>query len=183
MTPDPRPVPGDTTDTGVEAGPGGTPGTDDDPFVEDVVAGRRPGETVLRGQAAITLAVSVGGAVGALGRWILQSLVPGAPGSFPTATFVINVVGCLLMGVLVVLVTEARESHPLVRPFLGVGVLGGFTTFSSFAVETQQLLAGRHLAVAGLYLALTIAAALIAVVIGLGVTRRAAGLHTTAVGA
>ncbi len=162
---------------------GEPPGTDGDPFTEDVIAGRRPGEAMLRGQAAITGAVSMGGAVGALARWVLQSLAPAAPDGFPTATFSINVVGCLLMGVLVVLVTEARESHPLVRPFLGVGVLGGFTTFSSFAVETHQLLAGRHLVEAGLYILLTIAAALSAVAVGVSVTRRVAGLHRAAAGA
>lgn len=173
MTPDPRPAPAETT----QPGTGDTRDDADDPYAEDVIAGRRPGEAVLRGQAAITAAVAVGGALGALGRWMLQSLAPSVPGGFPTATFAINVSGCLLMGVLVVLVTEARESHPMVRPFLGVGVLGGFTTFSSFAVESHQLLTGRHVAAAGLYLLLTIAAALLAVVLGLTLTRRLAGLH------
>ena len=131
---------------------------------------------MLRSQAAITGAVAAGGALGALARWVLESVWPAPPGGFPATTFAINVSGCLLMGVLVVLVTEVRESHPMVRPFLGVGVLGGFTTFSSYAVEAQQLVDGAHLAVAGLYLALTVVAALVAVVLGLTVTRRAVGL-------
>ena len=105
-----------------------------------------------------------------------RSAWPAPPGGFPATTFAINVSGCLLMGVLVVLVTEARESHPILRPFLGVGVLGGFTTFSSYAVEAQQLVDGAHLAVAALYLALTVVAALVAVVLGLTITRRAVGL-------
>ncbi|MCD2191063.1 fluoride efflux transporter CrcB [Actinomycetospora soli] len=183
MTPEAHPTPTDTDPATTGPGVGGTPRATDDTHSEDVIAGRRPGEAMLRGQGAITVAVSIGGALGALARWVLQVLFPPAPGGFPAATFAINVVGCLLMGVLVVLVTEARESHPLLRPFLGVGVLGGFTTFSSFTVEAHQLLAGRHLAVAGLYLALTIAAALVAVVTGLGLTRRAAGLHRTAAAA
>lgn len=143
---------------------------------DDVIAGRPPGAPILRGQAAIVGAVSVGGAIGALSRWALESAWPAPPGGFPVTTFAINVVGCLLMGVLVVLVTEAREAHPIVRPFLGVGVLGGFTTFSSYAVEAQQLVVGPHLAVAGLYLLLTVVGALVAVIIGLTVTRRAVGL-------
>lgn len=148
----------------------------DDPSAEDVVAGRPPGTPVLRGQAGPTAAVAVGGALGALVRWFLETAHPAAPGTFPTTTFLINVVGCLLMGVLVVLVTEARESHPAVRPFLGVGVLGGFTTFSTYAVEAHQLLTGGHLVVAGLYLVLTVVTALLAVVLGLVLTRRASGL-------
>ena len=79
------------------------------------------------------------------------------------------------MGVLVVLVAEAREAHPIIRPFLGVGVLGGFTTFSSYAVEAHQLLAGGHLATALGYLVLTVLAAVAAVVVGLQVTRSLAG--------
>jgi CrcB protein len=103
-------------------------------------------------------------------------MFPAPPGGFPAATFGINVGGCLLMGVLVVLVTEARQAHPILRPFLGVGVLGGFTTFSSYAVEAHQLLTGHHLGVVALYLVATIVAALLAVLLGLATTRRLAGL-------
>lgn len=143
-----------------------------DPFAEDVIAGRDPGTPVLRGQWAAVAAVAAGGALGALARWFLTELFRTPPGAFPLTTFAINVGGCLLMGVLVVLVTEAREAHPIVRPFLGTGVLGGFTTFSSFAVEAHELLDGRHLATAGLYLLLTVLTALAAVLLGLTVTRR-----------
>jgi fluoride exporter len=136
----------------------------------------RPSALALRGQGAITAAVAIGGAVGAVARWVLQAAIPTPPGGFPTVTFAINVGGCLLVGVLVVLVTEVRQAHPILRPFLGVGVLGGFTTFSTYAVDAQQLLAGHHLAVAGLYLIATIVAALVAVLLGLAVTRRVVGL-------
>lgn len=144
-------------------------------YGEDVIAGRPPGEPFLHGQAAAVAAVGVGGAVGAVGRWALATSFPPPPGGFPVTTFAVNVVGCLLMGVLVVLVTEAREAHPIVRPFLGVGVLGGFTTFSSYAVETQQLLGGGRLGVALAYLGATVLAAVAAVVVGLRVTRRLVG--------
>ena len=144
-------------------------------YAQDVIAGREPGTPVLRRQGAIVAAVGVGGAVGALVRWALEALFPAPTGGFPTTTFVVNVVGCLLMGLLVVLVTEAREAHPMVRPFLGVGVLGGFTTFSSYAVEAHQLLDRGHLGTGLLYLAVTVVVALPAVLVGLGVTRRLAG--------
>ncbi|GAA4740792.1 fluoride efflux transporter CrcB [Actinomycetospora chibensis] len=144
---------------------------------DDVIAGRPPGLPVLRGQAASTGAVALGGALGALARWALLAVWPAPPGGFPVSTFAVNVSGCLLMGVLVVLVTEAREAHPILRPFFGAGVLGGFTTFSSYAVEAQQLVGGTHLAVAALYLVLTVVGAVVAVVIGLAITRRAVGLR------
>jgi CrcB protein len=136
----------------------------------------RPRAPVARSQGALTTAVAVGGAAGAFARWVLQSIFPAPPGGFPVATFGINVGGCLLMGVLVVLITEARQAHPILRPFLGVGVLGGFTTFSSYAVEAHQLLTGHHLGVAALYLIATIVAALLAVLLGLTTTRRLVGL-------
>jgi fluoride exporter len=150
-------------------------GHEDDPEVaEDVIAGREPGTAVLRGQGAAVAAVSLGGALGALARWGIGLAWPAPHGSFPTATLVVNVVGCLLMGVLVVHVAEVREAHPLVRPFLGVGVLGGFTTFSTFAVDTQQLLSGGHLGIALGYLAATVLGSVGAAALGLTLARATA---------
>ena len=151
-----------------EATTGGAPGE----VAEDVVAGREPGAPIVRGQGRAVAVVSLGGALGALARWALETAAPAPPGGFGWTTFAINVAGGLLMGVLVVIVTEVRDAHPLVRPFLGVGVLGGFTTFSSYAVEAQQLLTGRHLATAGAYLAGTVLAVLAAVIVGMATTRR-----------
>lgn len=148
-----------------------------DPYNEDVIASREPGTAILRAQGAATAAVAVGGALGAVARYAVGIGFPVAEGTFPTATFAINVGGCLLMGVLVVMVTEARDAHPLVRPFLGVGVLGGFTTFSTFSVEGHRLLTGGHLLLAGLYLAGTVVACVLAAAIGMLVTRRVAVGH------
>jgi CrcB protein len=146
----------------------------DPEIAEDVIAGREPGTAVLRGQGAAVAAVSLGGALGALARWGIGLAWPAPHGGFPTSTLVINVVGCLLMGVLVVHVAEVREAHPLVRPFLGVGVLGGFTTFSTFAVDTQGLLAGGHLGVALGYLAATVLGSVGASALGLTLARATA---------
>jgi fluoride exporter len=143
----------------------------DPEIAEDVVAGREPGAAVLRGQGAAVAAVALGGALGALARWGIGLAWPTPHGGFPTATLLINVVGCLLMGVLVVHVAEVREAHPLVRPFLGVGVLGGFTTFSTFAVDSQQLLAGGHLGTALGYLAATVLGSVGAAALGLALAR------------
>ncbi|MDT0274470.1 fluoride efflux transporter CrcB [Blastococcus goldschmidtiae] len=87
------------------------------------------------------VAAALGGALGALARWGVAEALPYQPGSWPTATLLVNVAGCLLLGLLIGLVDAGS---PWLRPFLGTGVLGGFTTYSAFAVETVQLTdAGR----------------------------------------
>lgn len=118
-------------------------------------------------------AISVGGALGALARYGINSALPTAPGAFPWATFLINVLGCGLIGVLMVLITEVWVAHRLLRPFLGVGVLGGFTTFSTYAAETRALLRPDTILLAAGYLAGTLLAALLAVMLGIAATRAA----------
>ncbi|WP_018330737.1 fluoride efflux transporter CrcB [Actinomycetospora chiangmaiensis] len=130
---------------------------------------------LLQRQGALVAAVSLGGVLGALARWGLGLAFPTPHDAFPTTTLLINVVGCLLMGVLVVLVAEVRTAPPIVRPFLGVGVLGGFTTFSTFAVDAQTLLAAGHLGTALGYLAATVLGSVGAAWLGLVVARAAAG--------
>ncbi len=122
-------------------------------------------------------AVSFGGALGALARYGLAVGWPHRPGRFPWATFVTNVSGCLLIGVLMVLVVEVWSAHRLLRPFLGVGVLGGYTTFSTYAVDVQQLVAAGAARTGLLYLAGTLVAALLAVYTGIAVTRLAVRLR------
>ena len=121
--------------------------------------------------------IALGGMAGAGGRYALELAWPHPAGSLPWATLVTNASGCLLIGVLMVYVVEVSAGalrHPLVRPFLGVGVLGGYTTFSTYTVQTDGLLAARPLA--GLaYLFGTLAAALAAVVLGVAVARALAG--------
>ena len=67
-------------------------------------------------------------------------------------------VGSLLIGILMVLVVEVWEAHPLVRPFLGVGIFGGFTTFSTYVVDVQRLVDAGAAGTALAYLAATLAA-------------------------
>lgn len=117
--------------------------------------------------------IALGGGLGALARYGLATALPAPPGQFPWATFAANVSGCLLIGVLMVLVTDVWAAHRLVRPFLGVGFLGGFTTFSTYAVEIHGLLRPGSVGVAFLYLAGTLAGAMVAVLAGVRVTRLA----------
>jgi fluoride exporter len=121
---------------------------------------------------ALLAVVSAGGIIGACARHALDLAWPHPPGGFPWATFVINVSGCLLIGVLMVLIIEVWSAHRLLRPFLGVGVLGGYTTFSTYAVDVQRLLAAGAARTALLYLAGTVFAALAAVYAGVTLTRR-----------
>ncbi|HEX4700682.1 MAG TPA: CrcB family protein, partial [Pseudonocardiaceae bacterium] len=117
-------------------------------------------------------AISAGGAVGALARYGIEQLIPVAPGRFPVGTFTVNVLGCLLIGALMVLVTDVVTGRPLLRPFLGVGVLGGFTTFSTYANEIRGVLRPGMVPLAFVYLAGTIVAALLATLAGMVLTRR-----------
>ena len=115
--------------------------------------------------------ISVGGAVGATARYGLGRAFPSPPGAFPATTFAINVLGCLLIGALMVLVTDVWDTQRLVRPLLGVGVLGGFTTFSSYVVDIQRLVDLHAAAIALGYLAGTVCAALAATYLGITTTR------------
>lgn len=114
----------------------------------------------------ILAAISLGGAFGALARHGLQEAFHHPPGAFGWAVFGINVSGCFLIGVLMVLVNELWAGRRLVRPFLGVGVLGGFTTFSAYAVDIQQSIAAGVPRTGLAYLAATMIGALIAVWLG-----------------
>jgi CrcB protein len=171
--------------TAPPAGPGGRPGPYGpepvDPDV-DLRLARQRTETAGRRRWPLLAAVACGGALGALARHALTLAVPARPHGFPWGTFTVNAVGCALIGVVMVLVSDLRPGqgrwraalgHRLARPFLGVGVLGGFTTFSTYAVETAGRLADGRPGVAPAYLAATPLVALAAVVLGARVTRAA----------
>ncbi|MTE14371.1 fluoride efflux transporter CrcB [Nocardia sp. CT2-14] len=128
-------------------------------------------QELLRSPGATLAVVSIGGAVGALARYGLALAWPTPAAGFPWTTFATNVIGCFLIGVLMVVVTEIVTAHPLVRPFLGVGILGGFTTFSTYANETRGLIQPGTVATAFLYMAATLVCALLATLLALRVTR------------
>ncbi|MFE3553694.1 CrcB family protein [Streptomyces sp. NPDC059193] len=126
-------------------------------------------------QGRVLAAVAAGGAVGASARYGIGLLWPAGPGEFPWATLVINAAGSALIGVLMVLISEGGRTapHPLVRPFAGVGILGGFTTFSTYALDFSRLLDEGEAGTALAYAGLTVVAALGAVWAAASVTRRA----------
>lgn len=120
----------------------------------------------------VVAVVAVGGAIGASARYGAALLWPTAPGTFPTTTLLVNVIGCAVMGAFMVVLTELRTPHPLLRPFFGTGVLGGFTTFSTYAVDIERLVEDGHVGTGLAYLGLTLLAALAAVWSAAWATRR-----------
>ncbi|WP_369241106.1 fluoride efflux transporter CrcB [Streptomyces sp. R21] len=132
-------------------------------------ARRTPG---WRGQAPIVAAVALGGGVGASARYGAAQLWPVQTGGFPWTTFWVNVVGCAVIGVFMVVITDVWAAHRLVRPFFGTGVLGGFTTFSTYAVDIQKLVDTGHPRTGLAYLAATLLAALAAVWLAVTAARR-----------
>ena len=124
--------------------------------------------------APVLAVIAAGGAIGATARYAIALAWPARAGGFPAAILAVNVVGCALIGVLMVLITDVWSTQRLLRPFLGTGVLGGFTTFSTYAVDIQRLVAGAHAGTALLYLAVTPLGALLAVWTAATATRRLA---------
>ncbi|QIM22103.1 CrcB family protein [Phycicoccus sp. HDW14] len=112
-------------------------------------------------------AVAVGGVLGSLGRWGVGLALPHAVGAFPWSTFVVNVSGAFAMGLLVAYLVDRPGVHRLARPFVGVGVLGGWTTFSALAVDAVQLGAGHDVQLAVLYVAATFLVGTLAVAAGI----------------
>ncbi|WP_280422556.1 fluoride efflux transporter CrcB [Nocardia carnea] len=125
--------------------------------------------------ALVLAAVAGGGGLGAGLRYWLTLRIPARPAGFPWATFLANTLGCLAIGILMVIITEVLSPHRLVRPFLGVGVLGGFTTFSSYSAEVRTLLESGATGTALGYLGGTVVVCLTAVFAGMAATRWIAG--------
>jgi fluoride exporter len=118
----------------------------------------------------VVAAIAVGGGLGSMARHALAISLPSAPPHLPWATFAANVSGCFALGLLMVFVLDVWPPRLYVRPFLGIGVLGGYTTFSSVTVETIRLTPVTAVA----YALGTLAACLVAVWCGMTVARLAA---------
>lgn len=115
---------------------------------------------------ALLVAVSLGGVMGSLGRYAVGVALPHDAGAFPWATLVVNVTGAFAMGLLVAFLVDRPGAHRLARPFVGVGVLGGWTTFSALAVDVVELTAADRVQGALAYVAATFLVGTLAVAAG-----------------
>lgn len=113
--------------------------------------------------------VVVGGTLGTLSRFGVSEALPG-DGLFPLATFVVNVAGSFALGVLLAVLLDRRADS--LRLLLGTGFLGGFTTYSALAVETDSLLRGDQVALGVAYALGTVIAGLAAAFAGIAVGSR-----------
>jgi CrcB protein len=120
--------------------------------------------------------VALGGALGALARWAAGQAVPDGHG-FPATTLVVNVVGSFLLAALPAVAAVRRR--PRLTLFLGTGLLGGFTTFSTYAEQSRSLVATGSPGLAAAYVVGTLAACLLAAVAGRALTT-ATGRRTVA---
>ncbi|SCX42948.1 CrcB protein [Klenkia marina] len=125
------------------------------------------------------LVVALGGVLGALSRWGVSLGLPHTPGTWPWATVTVNLTGCLVIGGLLAVLLARYPGHPWLRPFLATGVLGGYTTFSTFAVDVVQLVEAGRAGVAVAYLLVSVLGGLLAVVAGLLLGRAAVRARET----
>ncbi|MDA8439098.1 MAG: CrcB family protein [Propionibacterium sp.] len=125
-------------------------------------------------QPRLLALVVLGGAVGTTARWSLGQAFATAPGHWPSVTFAINLIGSFLLGLLLeTLVRSGPDAgwRRAVRVGIGTGILGGFTTYSTFVVEVDRLMATGHAWTGGAYAVLSILIGVLAAVAGIGLAR------------
>jgi len=118
------------------------------------------------------LLVFVGGGLGAVVRYLLQGFVYRFAGTdFPYGTIIVNILGCFTIGLLMSSMEERFLATPALRLFLTIGILGGFTTFSSFSYETMALLREGDFLAGGINVIASVVVCLGATWLGLGLGR------------
>ncbi len=123
---------------------------------------------------SLVLAVAFGGGVGAVSRYGLDSFIEQRTDSvFPWATFAINVSGCLAVGFIISAVVDRRNAPDWLRTGLVIGFCGGFTTFSTFAQETLDLIEARDIALAVASVTASVVLGVLAVLVGVRLGRLA----------
>jgi fluoride exporter len=118
-------------------------------------------------------AIFAGGVIGALARLGLVEALPSTPGEWPWATFVANVAGALALGYFTTRLQERLPLSAYRRPFLGTGLCGALTTFSTLQLELLQMLDHGHSGLAAGYAVASVAAGLVAIALTTNLVRRA----------
>ena len=120
----------------------------------------------------LVLAVGLGGAFGAVSRYSLDRLIEHRVDSaFPWATFVINVTGCFAVGFIIAAIVDRHRAPQWLKVGLTIGFCGGYTTFSTFAQESLDLIEARDLAIAFASIGASVLLGVLAVLIGIKVGR------------
>ncbi len=117
------------------------------------------------------LLVMAGGGVGAALRFQLGRMLVSAPPAWPWGTFVVNVLGGFVMGVLAAWLMRAGEAAETMRLLIGVGLLGGFTTFSAFSLDMMRMIESGAVGLAFIYALASVVLALAALYAGMMLTR------------
>jgi CrcB protein len=143
---------------------------DIDPDLLEAAARCQP-ERTRAARLGVLLAIALGGMLGTPARYAVGRVVHVAPGSFPWSTFVVNVSGSLVLGVLLTLIVERWPPSRYLRPFAAIGFLGAYTTFSTYMVEADLLLKDGHAGVALAYVLGSLVVGLAAVYVGIVIGR------------
>jgi len=130
-----------------------------------------PSATGRAGRLAL-VAVAVGGAMGTISRYGVSRALPTPSGSIPWSIFLVNVVGCLVLGFVLHLVLERWPTNEFIRPFAAVGFIGAFTTFSTVMVDADLLVRDGQVGTAAVYVAVSVLAGLVAAFAGIVAARR-----------
>ncbi len=129
----------------------------------------------MSGGWGVWAAIGVGGAIGAMARHAVNKATLAAFGpAFPWGTLTVNIVGSLCLGVVAALLAARPGEGAILRGFLAIGVLGAFTTFSTFAMDAVTLFRERSVWLAGAYVAGSATCSIFAFVAGWAITRSAA---------
>jgi fluoride exporter len=151
------------------------------PVDPDVTAAVSPASlrALVRAHLDLLPVIAVGGAAGSIARWGLATALPHRASEIAWGTLIANVAGSLLLGLLMAFVLDVWAERRYVRPFLGVGVLGGFTTFSTYELDARGLLASGRPGLALAYVGGSVLASLLAVTVGVVAGRLAIDARRT----
>ena len=120
----------------------------------------------------VLAAIAIGGALGTVARYLLDTTFTTSAGHFPATTLVINLSGSLAIGFLIPVTVWLAPRFPLAEPFVVVGLLGGWTTYSTLAVDAVLLGKGHHVALSLAYLAATLLGGIALAALGHAASRK-----------
>lgn len=135
-------------------------------------ARRAASPTALRRRATLLAVIGAGGALGAAARYGTGIALPPRLDAFPVATFLVNVVGAVILGAVAALPADWLSAHELTRPAIGTGFCGGLTTFSTMTLEIYQR-SSAHSMLAATYAVTSLLAAPVCAWAGMSLTRTA----------